>query len=606
MRNVRLAPFIGDDLIYRFASEGGPTGRTAAPLEDLLAKIDGLEPQRSPKVTFAGSDPLEYPQFPALIERCRERGLTQFRLVTDGYGLASDAVVRYLERAGVDEILVVFPSSDPALYARAMRTRTRFKACATGLRKAADAGLSTHVVLPVTRYAADGLDDLLEWLKTVPIAGLLVEVPEAQRVSPKFREALVPYPEAADVVARAFQASRRQRRIIGVFERWVVPPCAADGKLDDYGDLFNQRHKHFRAHASDELVRVPACAECDIANACGGVDRGYVDLFGAQGLRPIPLDEANRWYTKPINRLEEIPFNRFSPFDNKQRSGKRGLLRINGHCNMGCSFCFVDLSHPDVAEGDLFGELDRLAEHGVTELVISGGEPSLHPSLANVIAHGKSLGFETIEIQSNGVKFANREYAEQVASAGLDIACISLHHYDADESDRITKRPKAYGRTVQAIHNLRELGVWTRISHVINRLNYKDLPEFVRFARQEWPEGMVDICFAIAQEISSQASTWILPTFTEIKPYVRDALDYCLENNISFSGFIGQGSYPPCMLDGDLRYYERVLDEVHRSPNSYDWYKAERCAECAFNDKCVGVRRSYVETYGDEEIRPFR
>ena len=59
------------------------------------------------------------------------------------------------------------------------------------------------------------------------------------------------------------------------------------------------------------------------------------------------------------------------------------------------------------------------------------------------------------------------------------------------------------------------------------------------------------------------------------------------------------------MLDGEMRYYEAVLKEVHLTPDTDDWYKAERCATCSFDERCVGVRRSYVDTYGDEEIRPY-
>ncbi len=605
MRNVRLAPFTGDDLIYRFCSVAGAAGRAMVPFEALAAQVDALDVERAPLVTLAGSDPLEHPDFPELVARCRARGLTRFRLVTDGYGLASDTVIAFLRDSGIDEVRVVFPTHDPRTYARAMRTRTRFDACAAGLRKAAESGLETHVVVPLTTFAREHADAFLDWLRPLPLSGLLVEAPEVHRVPERFRDALLPYADAARLTAALFAESRRQRRVIGVFERWIVPPCGADGALDDYGDLFNQRYKHYRAHADTPTTRVAACATCDLTSACPGVEPDYLAVYGDAALRPIPLDEANTWYTKPINRLDEIPFKRVSAFDNQERSGKRGLLRINGHCNMGCSFCFVDLSQPNVDVAALTAELDRLAATGVTELVLSGGEPTLHPGLPEVVAHGKRLGFATIELQSNGVRLAHPDYAAQLASAGLDVACLSLHSHDPDVSDRITKRPRAFAKTVQGLHNLRALGVQTRISHVISRLNYRDLPAFVRFARAEFADGPLDICFAIAQEISSQTSTWVLPTFTDIKPFVREALDHCLAHGVTFSGLIGQGSYPPCMLDGDLRYYERALQEVHLSRDTPDWVKPDRCRTCAFDTRCLGVRRSYVATYGDAEIRPF-
>ena len=99
----------------------------------------------------------------------------------------------------------------------------------------------------------------------------------------------------------------------------------------------------------------------------------------------------------------------------------------------------------------------------------------------------------------------------------------------------------------------------------------------------------------------------MIPTFTEIKPFVSEALDFCLDTGVGFGGMIGQGGYPPCMLDGQMRYYEGVLDKVFRSEDSSEqFYKSEKCKECSFDAYCLGPRRSYVEHYGDAEIQPFR
>ncbi|MCB9506119.1 MAG: radical SAM protein [Myxococcales bacterium] len=604
MRSVRVELFGNDDLLYRFANEAGPKGRVAATRDALYGVVDAVEDPAHTRVTFAGSDPLEHPDFPDVFERCVERGFAGYRLITDGFGLVHEPVREFLKGRDV-ELLVVFPASDERFYAPAMRTRARFESCRSGLELAAAAGLEPHVVVSLHRFAAGGIDDTLGWLDKHAIAGALVDYPDVRRASGVGAAGLLDYRDAAALTARIFASNRRSRRVSGFAERWAIPPCGADGALDDYGDLFNQRNRHLRARGRDRLVRVAACQTCDLASACGGVESDYVERFGESQLRPIPLVEANGWYTKPINRLDEVSYQRVSPYESRQAPGTLGLLRINGHCNMGCSFCFVDLSHPDEPIADLRAELDALAASGVTELVVSGGEPTLHPNLPDVLRYARTLPFQSIELQSNGVKLANRDFAAEVVDAGIDIACLSLHSHRAEESDRITKRPKAFARTVQAVHNLRDLGVWTRFAHVINRLNYREVPEFVQFVRTEYPTGKLDICFAIAQEISGQTSTWILPTFSEIRPYVKEALDFCLENDIGFSGLIGQGSYPPCMLDGDLKYYERVMHQVYRSANRSEWYKAPRCEGCSFNEHCVGVRRSYVDTYGDDELVPF-
>jgi hypothetical protein len=159
------------------------------------------------------------------------------------------------------------------------------------------------------------------------------------------------------------------------------------------------------------------------------------------------------------------------------------------------------------------------------------------------------------------------------------------------------------------MHHLRKLGVLTQIAHVITKENYKELPQTVRYLREEFPEneGHLSICFAIAQGISDLVFHWVIPTFTEIKPYFRDALDYCLETKVGFGGMIGQGGYPPCMLDGEVKYYAGVLDKIFKSEDSdQQFYKSEKCQQCDFNDRCLGPRRSYVKHYGEGEITPIK
>jgi hypothetical protein len=153
------------------------------------------------------------------------------------------------------------------------------------------------------------------------------------------------------------------------------------------------------------------------------------------------------------------------------------------------------------------------------------------------------------------------------------------------------------------------MGVLTQVAHVITKANYQELPDTVRFLRGEFPEnkGHLSICFGIAQPISDLVYTWVMPTFTEIKPYMKAALDYCLETDLGFGGMIGQGGYPPCMLDGEMKYYERNLANIYKSSDhDQQFYKSPKCKDCSFDPWCVGVRRIYVETYGDEEMKPFQ
>ncbi|MEZ4409259.1 MAG: radical SAM protein [Polyangiales bacterium] len=606
---VRINLFHGDRLEYRFCSPAWRQTRRAAEWEELVAQVEAVDARRCQRLLL-GESPLSHPRFDDLLALCREKGIRGVSVETDARPLAHEGVLEGLKAKGVEKLFVVVGGARRRVYEAALQDDGGFAEAMEGLRRAAASGLDLYVVIPLLKWTADDVSPLLEGLLALEgkVRGYLLSLPEVAQVPPPMRKVLLSYGEAAKVAARAFDVCRRYKVEWGFTLKRGVLPCAAGGALDRFGTVFYDRMSWLR-HAPDEpFVRVGACAECSLEQSCPGVEPAYLDQFGAEGLQPIPLDVSMDWNLKRANTLEKRDFRNVSDFDNDTEGNGRALLRINGHCNMSCAFCFVDRTVPDFDADGLIAQIERMAERDPSHLVLSGGEPTLHPALPRLIARAKELGFRTIEIQTNGVKAADFAYAKTLADAGLNKITVSLHSTDPERSDKITRLTGGFEKTVAAMENFRRLGVLTQVAHVITKANYEELPTTVRFLRERFreDEGHLSICFGVAQPISDLVYTWVMPTFDEIKPYMREALDYCLDARVGFGGMIGQGGYPPCMLDGEMKYYGANLGNIYRSPDWDEQFtKPDKCRACSFDPWCLGVRRLYVETYGDAEIKPF-
>lgn len=125
-------------------------------------------------------------------------------------------------------------------------------------------------------------------------------------------------------------------------------------------------------------------------------------------------------------------------------------------CNLSCTYCneFDDFS-PPVPEAVLFQRVDHLASLGLTVLVISGGEPLLHPQLENVIARSRNRGMLAGLITNGYLLTVDR--IKKLNQAGLDHMQISIDNIHPDEVSK--KSLKVLDKKLQMLSEHAKFGV---------------------------------------------------------------------------------------------------------------------------------------------------
>lgn len=90
---------------------------------------------------------------------------------------------------------------------------------------------------------------------------------------------------------------------------------------------------------------------------------------------------------------------------------------------MACPICFTRASRDggDVSLKEVKQRLHRLVElAGPVPVQISGGEPTLHPQLSDIIAYARTLGFQHIELITNGIRISRQpEYLIRLVEQGV-------------------------------------------------------------------------------------------------------------------------------------------------------------------------------------------
>jgi len=157
---------------------------------------------------------------------------------------------------------------------------------------------------------------------------------------------------------------------------------------------------------------------------------------------------------------------------------------INNVCNARCGFCnfaLDKLPRADWQYATRKGALDAvdiLYRNGVRYLVITGGEPMLHPNLTAVVSRASGLGMIVILVTNGGL--LKRHRIEELADSGLSSFIISIDAATARAHEENRGLPGVCDRIREANKVILELGLHSTASVTMSRLvDYEALPDFL-------------------------------------------------------------------------------------------------------------------------------
>lgn len=133
----------------------------------------------------------------------------------------------------------------------------------------------------------------------------------------------------------------------------------------------------------------------------------------------------------------------------------RHWVRLTSCCNNRCLFC-LDADAQDGRErprAEILEDLRRGRDRGHRRLVLSGGEPTIHPDLIELIRAGSAAGYERVQVISNGRMFARRQLLDAAVEAGLGELTLSLHGHTRALHDRLVGVPGAFAQTIRGLKN---------------------------------------------------------------------------------------------------------------------------------------------------------
>lgn len=280
-------------------------------------------------------------------------------------------------------------------------------------------------------------------------------------------------------------------------------------------------------------------------------------------------------------------------------------------CNAACTYCTItdEMRRRALPTQAVAREIDRAAAEGFRAIAFTGGEPTIRKDLATLVRFAKTRGFEDVKVSSNALRYAYAPYLDHLVGAGVNQFNVSAHAFGSAAYDRTTRLPGAFTSFEQGLANLLERRLDPTLDLILKRDTVPHVVEwidsFVRIGVRRFQLWLVSLTDGNAGNVDQ------LPKITEIVPDVVRAFDAARSGGFEVVAL----HVPRCFVPGYEDHVRhpgaggvRVVtpDEVFdlRDSRLTGGVKPPACQECIHRDRCPGLRRDYVDRFGDGELRP--
>ncbi len=215
-------------------------------------------------------------------------------------------------------------------------------------------------------------------------------------------------------------------------------------KCPEHGDFkdvlaHNSHYYKWRTdyhHDSREMAEEP-----EVKYDCGP----FSSMGGKQGLKGCPYD--------------------CGICENHKSATTICLIDITNRCNLKCPICFANAQVTGYVVEPTIDELRIIMEHfretkplPPVAIQLSGGEPTVRNDLPEILEMSKELGFDHRMVTTNGLRFTNKDYLQEIVDAGMN---AMYWQFDSATDPSVylqTRGVDLLNKKMKIIENCREIG----------------------------------------------------------------------------------------------------------------------------------------------------
>lgn len=291
---------------------------------------------------------------------------------------------------------------------------------------------------------------------------------------------------------------------------------------------------------------------------------------------------------------------------------KRFMVEVGRKCNTNCVHCYH--SHEEnrsfLSPEAIKHEICKWAQMGNNYCEFSGGEPSIHPAMPELIEYNTSIGLKT-SIITNGI--AGSGATENIIKAGLGDWLVSIHG-TREINDSIMRLQGARKRQVRFLRQLQHSGSTFRFNMTIQRLNQGDLVDTALWAATWKPRIFNFIQFNPHHQWQKdiEGTKNLIGDLNVLEEQLCEAIPILLDAGVG----VNVRYFPMCRLPEAFRMH--VCNDLQVLFDPYEWanycegdknfknyykagenmsrsieWKGQPCQRCDLRFICGGINSAY-------------
>jgi len=170
----------------------------------------------------------------------------------------------------------------------------------------------------------------------------------------------------------------------------------------------------------------------------------------------------------------------------RKPSGPVVIWNLIRRCNLTCKHCYTtsaDIDFPgELSTPEVYTVMDDLKQFKVPVLILSGGEPLLHPDIFDISRHAKEMGFY-LALSSNGTLITEQNI-KPIADINYQYVGVSLDGI-GQTHDKFRQKQGSFADSVKGIGLCRDHGIKAGIRYTLTKDNVDDFPAMLQLMDDE-------------------------------------------------------------------------------------------------------------------------